>query len=185
MTHDHSDQRVTPDPSRGARCHGAAHRCRLSGRAPERCRGRCDCAASSDRPMAPPGRSWPSERTAARPSGSSPPLYAWRFKRSRELPASRLEATAASQNLPRRRESRHRGGARAGARLRRAHGVRKHAVHHMQSPKSVAVVGGILVILVLFVVLALLAIFSKLIRARQPIEAITSRDRARGLRPRI
>jgi hypothetical protein len=55
----------------------------------------------------------------------------------------------------------------------------------MQSPKSVAVVGGILVILVLFVVLALLAIFAKLIRARQPIEAITSRDRARGLRPRI
>jgi threonine/homoserine/homoserine lactone efflux protein len=63
--------------------------------------------------------------------------------------------------------------------------VRKHAVHHMQSPKSVAAIGGILVILVLFVVLAVLAIFAKLMRARQPIEAMASPDRALGLRPRI
>jgi hypothetical protein len=55
----------------------------------------------------------------------------------------------------------------------------------MQSPKSVAAIGGILVILVLFVVLAVLAIFAKLMRARQPIEAMASPDRALGLRPRI
>jgi hypothetical protein len=55
----------------------------------------------------------------------------------------------------------------------------------MQSPKAVAAIGGILVILVLFVVLAVLAIFAKLMRARQPIEAMSSPDGARGLRPRI
>jgi hypothetical protein len=53
----------------------------------------------------------------------------------------------------------------------------------MQSPKSVAAIGGILVILVLFMVLAVLAVVAKLLRARQPIEAISSRDCARGLKP--
>jgi hypothetical protein len=55
----------------------------------------------------------------------------------------------------------------------------------MQSPKSVAAIGGILVILVLFVVLTVLAIFAKLMRARQPLEAISSPDCARSLSPRI
>ena len=59
-----------------------------------------------------------------------------------------------------------------------------HAVHHMQSPKFVAALGGILVILVLFLVLTVLAILAKLIRARPPIEALPSRDSARGLTAR-
>jgi hypothetical protein len=54
----------------------------------------------------------------------------------------------------------------------------------MQSPKSIAAVGGILVILVLFLVLSVLAIVAKLMRAQQPIEALSSRDNTRGLRPR-
>ena len=65
-----------------------------------------------------------------------------------------------------------------------AHGVRAQTVHHMQSPKSIAAVGGILVILVLFLVLSVLAILAKLMRARQPIEALSSRDSTRGLRSR-
>jgi hypothetical protein len=63
--------------------------------------------------------------------------------------------------------------------LPRAHGVRTHAAQHMQSPKSVAAIGGILVILLLFLVLSVLAILAKLIRTRQPIEALPSRDSAR------
>jgi hypothetical protein len=54
----------------------------------------------------------------------------------------------------------------------------------MQSPKAVAAIGGVLVILVLFLVLAVLAILAKLIRARQPIEALPSQDGARGLTSR-
>jgi hypothetical protein len=54
----------------------------------------------------------------------------------------------------------------------------------MQSPKSIAAVGGTLVILVLFLVLSVLALLAKLMRARQPIEALSSRDSARGLTSR-
>jgi len=53
----------------------------------------------------------------------------------------------------------------------------------MHSPRSVAAIGGILVILVLFVAVAILAAVAKLIRIGQVLGGISLRASSRHLRP--
>jgi hypothetical protein len=54
------------------------------------------------------------------------------------------------------------------------------AAQHMQSPKSVAAIGGILVILVLFVALVILAGVAKLIHIGQVLAGTPSRASSRA-----
>jgi hypothetical protein len=54
------------------------------------------------------------------------------------------------------------------------------AALHMQSPKSIIAIGGSLVILGLFVVLAVLAIVAKLVQAGQSLGGTSSRTGSRA-----
>jgi hypothetical protein len=77
------------------------------------------------------------------------------------------------------RDPRHSGCPGAGAGLLRAQAVRMQAALPMQSPKSIIAIGGSLVILGLFVVLAVLAIVAKLVQVGQSLGGTSSRTGSR------
>jgi hypothetical protein len=54
------------------------------------------------------------------------------------------------------------------------------AALHMHSPKFIAAIGGILVILALFVVLAVLAVIAKLVQAGQALSGTSSETCSRA-----